>query len=117
MAINENVKIIMEYSAEMLNDYEVNGKGKNKEEWFIDAIQRKCNVAEAEARSIAEDLCAGISAYRQEAEAAKTETAEAFMKRNNVSDKDCDALLDEASIQAERILNDLDDTKKKGGRS
>lgn len=116
--MNENVGIVVEYSAEMLKDYalEVKGKGKSKSEWFVDAIRRKCKVDEAEAKKIADELCEGIAAYRQEALAARQEPTGTFMTRMKISDKDRDLLLEQVDIEAEKTLNDLDDAKAQGGK-
>lgn len=99
-----NNDLLMEYMAEIMDDYEKHGKEKPKMEWFSEAIKRHIiDVSDEDVQLIASKLLKGIMAYREEKEK---------LKQEGVPKIESADIIEEVDLMADHIVDDLDKTIK-----
>ncbi len=96
--------LLQRFIDEVMEDYEQHGKGRDVEEWFLEAIKRHIiDVTEEEALSIRTKLIEGIRAYREtKARLSKGGTTEAMPEE----------VMEEIAIIAGAAVGDLEQTVK-----
>lgn len=103
-------ELINKFIAEIAEDYERYGQGKDTKEWLVEAVKRHIiGVDDAKASEIADEILGGIKTYR--------ETAAKFLDRDpldilnqKLSPEDRKHIEQETRLIAETAVQDIEAT-------
>lgn len=106
-----NKNLLAGYIQDMVDDYEKMGKDKPLLEWFRDAIKRHIHdITEDEAKTIADKLIFGITAYRQQKTHSDKGKVEANVYETKVNEDDLKNVHNDAELIADAFVVDVETT-------